>query len=240
MIILTKTTNQESPIGIYIFLGILAIGLFLIIFFSVRNSSLNKKVSATSSYIKKIREINDSTSFKTISSNYETKTFYLNSKKAFDNFDLHKRIAEFIRDNLNHFEQLVADISFNIETLNSYNKQIKEIPLTSDEAFAKANKMSLKSYREREIKLGYKLAKHPRTSYSLRIKWEYTSPAGRNHYYDYRDFSFSDIKYIVSQFKTTSSFVSHSKENQSNSYTQPRYKQSSQKIYTNDDIEDID
>ncbi len=240
MIILTNTSNQESSIGLYVFLGILAVGLFLIIFFSARNSSLNKKVNVTSSYIKKIREINESTSFKTISRSSETKTFYLNSKRAYDNFDLYKRKAEFIRDNLSYYEQLVSNINYNIETLNNYNKQIKDIPLTNDEAFAKSNKMSLKSYQKRETKLGAKLLKHPCTSYSLRIKWEYTSPAGRNHYYNYRDFGFSDIKSAVSQFRVTSSFTSRSQESRSNSYTQPRYQQPSPKVYTNDDIEDID
>jgi len=231
--ILTNLSNSNDSIGNWIFLSVLAFSLFLIIIFYTINKKFNKRVTDTSEYLKKINEINEQINFKTISSSSETKTFYLNSKRAFDNFDLYKRKTEFIKNNLCYYEQLIDDINFNVATLNEYNKQIKSIPLTNDETIAKENKMSLKSYNKREIKLGDKITKHPCTSYSLRIQWEYRSPAGRNYYYRYWDFSFDEVKSIVLQFRASINSHFYDEQKLTN-------QQSSKKIYTNDDIEDID
>lgn len=112
------------------------------------------------------------------------------------------------------------------------------IKITSDEFLAKENKMTLKSFRKREIKLGSKLIKHPQTTYSLKIKWEYTSPAGRNHYSNFRNCSFSDIKSVVQQLGVVKPKAYYSKPQTRNMHTSSNTKPT-ERVYTNDDIEDI-
>ena len=238
--ILSASNGSDSGISLYIFLGVSVVVIFLIIFFSILNKKKNDKVLLSSIYIKEIKEINKKYTFQTLSTTSDTKTFYLNSKRAFDNFDFYKRRSEFIKENLSYYQQIILGIDYNVSTFPEYKKELSQIKTTTDESLAKANKMSLKSFRKREIKLGSKLVKHPQTSYSLRIKWEYTSPAGRNHYSYYRDCSFSDVKSIVQQFTIVPRSKTNYSEPQSrHTYTPPR-PQPTERVYTNDDIEDVE
>ena len=80
--ILSSTNSSNSGIGLYIFLGVSAVAVFLIIFFSVLNKKKNDRVLLASAYIKDIKEINKKYNFQTLSRTSDTKTFYLNSKRA--------------------------------------------------------------------------------------------------------------------------------------------------------------
>ena len=237
--ILSLSNSSNSGIGLYIFLGISAVVICLIIFFSVSNKKRNDRVLLSSVYIKEINEINKKYTFQTLSRSSETKIFYLNSKRAFDNFDFYKRKSEFVKENLSYYQKLIQRIDYNVSTFADYKRELSKINTTTDESLAKAYKMSLKSFRKREIKLGNKLVKHPQMSYSLRIKWEYTSPAGRNHYSHYRDCSFSDVKNIVQQFTVVPIPKSNYSEPQSRHTYTPIRPQPTERVYTNDDIEDV-
>ena len=241
MITLTDSIDLGAYIDLDLLLGLFSIGLLIIIILKIRNHLLNKRVTATSPYLKKIKEINKATDFKPISRTHESKTYRLNSKRSYDNFNSHRGLDEFIRDDLRYYQRLVSDLEHNIETLKEYNKQIKAIPLTSDESITKSNRMSLKSYQKRELKLGSKELKHPTTGYTIKIRWEYTSPAGRNHYSSFKDFYYADIRTVVNQYTVKNSVSSYPIEKTSNTHSRPKpQQQPSQRIYTNDDIEDID
>ena len=91
------------------------------------------------------------------------------------------------------------------------------------------------------MKLGSKELKHPTTGYSIKIRWEYTSPAGRNHYSSFKEFYYVDIRTVVNQYTLKNSVSSYPIEKTSNTNSRPKHQQQpSQRIYTNDDIEDID
>ena len=237
--ILSSTNSPNGGIGIYIFLGVAAVVIFLIIFFSVLNKKKNNRVLSASPYIKEIKEINKKFTFQTLTRTSDSKTFYLNSKRAYDNFDFYKRRGEFIKDNLSYYQQVIQKINSNVSLFSEYKKELSLVKTTSDESLAKENKMSLKSFKKREINLGNKLIKHPQMTYALRIKWEYTSPAGRNHYSNYRDCSFSDIKSVVQQLTVTKPKTYYSEPQPRNTYVPPRT-QSTERVYTNDDIEDVE
>lgn len=236
--ILSSTNNFNNNVALFVFLGVAVIAIFLIIFFSILNKKKNDRVLLASSYIKKIKEINKEYVFQTLTSVSDTKTFHLNSKRAFDNFDFYRRRNEFIKDNIIYYQQVVQKINTNVSLFSDYKTELSMVRTTSDESLAKENKMSLKSFKKREIKLGRKMIKCPQTTYSLRIKWEYTSPAGRNHYSYYRDCSFNDIQSIVQQL-TVAKKTYYSEPRTRNTYTPPRTKPT-ERVYTNDDIEDIE
>ena len=240
-LVFTESFNQNSITTLIVSGVVTAVAVFLIVFFSIFNSVRNKRVLSSSPYIKSIREINKKYGFQVLANTYETKTFHLNSKRAFDNFDYYKRRSEFFIDNLYHFQGIVEKIDFNISSYKQYREELVSIPLTNDAELAKMNKMSLKAFNSREKKLANKMIKIPQMNYSLRIQWEYTSPAGRNHYSFYRDNTYEDIKSIVRCPPTRAK----------NDYIRPkpqptfpavtnRKPQAPRRVYTNDDIDDIE
>jgi hypothetical protein len=235
---ITYSSNDDGT-GIYIILGIIAVIVFLAVLFSVLNEKKNNQVLIASPYIKKIKEINQKYIFQTISRASESTSYRVNSKRAYDYFDATKKKNEFIRDNLSYYQQLIEKIKFNVSALDEYKKEISAIPLTKDEGIAKERKISLKSFNNREVKLGAKLLKHPPTAYYLRIHWEYTSPAGRNHYSNYLDCSFNEIKNIVQNYTITQPRSYDSEPQPRTTYNQPKPQQP-QKKYTSDDIENIE
>lgn len=240
--ILILSNISNSGIGLYIFLGVTVVAIFLIfliIFFYVLNKKKNKRVLLASPYIKEIKEVNKKYIFQTLPRSSETKTFYLNSKRAYDNFDFYKRRGEFAIENLSYYQQVIQKINYNVSIFAEYKNELSRIRTTFDKSLAKANKMSLKSFRIREIKLGNKLIKRPQMSYSLRIRWEYTSPAGRNHYSNCRECSFNDIKSLVQQFTNTAKPESYYSDSRPRNTYSPSRSRSNEKIYTNDDIEDV-
>ena len=230
--------SSSDFIGTIIFLLLIGVGIFLIVFFSIRNAKRNNRVLATSQYLKQIKEIGKKYEFKRIGVTHETKTFYLSSKRTYDNFDFRKRRIEFVQSNYSHFQNIVSNIKFNMDAFSQYKNELSNLTLTSSEGVAKMNKMSLKSYRKRELKLARKFLKVPQVDYRLRIKWEYTSPAGRNHYSNYRDSSIYEIMEICSAKPTTTKsnfepvYVVDLNQRGSNSNMQERK-------YTNDDIDDV-
>lgn len=237
----TYNSNPSSEEGLFIFFIILVALIFLVIFFSLLNEKKNNKVLKNSHYIAQIKQINSNYVFESISKASESRTFYLNSKRQFDYFDFYKKRDEIIKDNLGYYELLITKIDLNIQKLSEYNKVLEELPVTSDETIARENKMSLKSFVKRELKLGAKLIKHPVTSYNLRLHWEYTSPAGRNHYSDHKDFSLSDIRTIVKMYSVTRNYYETIPSSSGSQFTKPRPQQQyNEKTYSNDDIEDVE
>ncbi len=220
--------------GLIIFLIVSGIAIFLIVFFSVLNKKKNNRVLSTSLYVKNIIEMNKKYTFLKLRSTSDTRYFRLSSKRSFDTFDFQRRRNEFVRSNMSYYQDLVRQVNFNETTYAEYKKEISQVKLLNDESIAKNNKMSLKAFNKREIKLGSKLIKHPQLNYRLRIVWEYTSPAGRNHYSNYRDSTIYDIRGMVSVNETSSS-----NKTQQNRYN-PSKREPSERVYTIEDLEAVE
>ena len=237
---MANASNTNNLTATIVAFAIIAVVVFLVVFFAVLNAIKNKRVMESSLYIKKAIEINRNYNFRDISKSFETTTYHLNSKRTFENFNYIKKIGEFVRENHSHFLRIVENIEYNTELLKKYKEELNTIPLTSDEELAKANKMSLKSYNAREKKLVSRMIKKPITSYSFRLYWEYTSPAGRNHYEYHCDFSYSEIKNLVGYRPSVvkNDYVRPAvQKTPSTTYNKP---QAPQRVYTNDDIDDVE
>lgn len=237
---MATASNVNNLVTAIITLVVIALIVFLAVFFAILNAVRNNRVMKSSPHIKKLIEINRNYNFRNISKTNEVTTFHLNSKRAFENFNYLKKIGEFIRENLSHFLRIVENVEYNIELLKKYKEELNAIPLTTDDELAKANKMSLKSYNARERKLAARITKKPTTTYSFRMYWEYTSPAGRNHYEYHCDFSYSEIKNIVGYRPnvTKNDYVkSATQKSPTTTYNKP---QAPQRVYTNDDIDDVE
>lgn len=226
-----------------IILIIISVSMALVIVACVLLFKLKKKrdliVIKTSPYIANIKEINSRYNFEKIYNSVESRTYHLKTKRQFDNFDYYKKVVEYVKSNLDYYQVLYYKIDFNLLLLPKYKEELAKIHTTGDESLAKANNMSLRTYVKREIKFGRKLIFNPTTTYRLRIYFEYTSPAGRNHYSHYSDANTQDIREIVEKLSST--------KKSRNRVTECQQKQrdyeiltAHEKIYTNDDIESVE
>ncbi len=193
-------SEAGSLIGLYVALGVIGAVLVMAIVLAIVNRVRNSRVLASSPYIAAIHETNKRYRFEPLFGSDEVIVFHLNSKRSFDNFNYSKRRDEVFKNRLSHFQDVIRKVDYNVSTLEAYRREIGQIPLTQDATLAKKMKMSLKSFRSREEKLGKKLLRKATTDYKVTLKWEYTSPAGKNHYSAYVTISYSDIKREVARF----------------------------------------
>lgn len=139
---------------------------------------------------KQIEEINRNYYFYTIDSNYYFERV-LNSKQQFYKFDSVKYVKDCIYNNPEHYSRLVEEIKKNKRAFPLYKKAVN-----------KAYKMCASGncltpdfyYRRLERKLLKSLLKHPVTEVRFLCYWSYTSPQGRNDYYNEKTFSFASIQ----------------------------------------------
>lgn len=195
--ILANTSDNSGLIGLLVTLGVIAAIVVLVIVLSVRNNKLNNLVKQNSEYVKAINTLNTKYKFNSVYSTSDTKTFHLNSKRQYDTFDYNKKGSAYIRENSGKYGQIIRSLESNREMLKKYKDEIKALKHTSDPAIAEKCKMKLNSFTKREIKIASKLIKNPQTNYSIIIRWEYTSPAGRNHYSNSCTFGYDSIKRLV-------------------------------------------
>lgn len=233
---LAKTTDNSSLVGI-IFLIILGVGALILIAFLIYNGVQNKKVEKSSPYLKALKEINEKYSFHTIRPKQDKKIFYLNSKRQYDNFDYPRKCDAYIKDNAYKYSLMVDKVESNKKKLAEYDREIEKAKELTTEETAASVKMKYKNYLKREYKLASKMHKKPDLSFSIYFGWEYTSPAGRNHYSRYCVYDYSNIKSLVFIRKYEAPKETYKPRVTPVSPIKPR---TEQKTVTLDDIEDLD
>ena len=190
-------TNNNSTIALIIFLAIIGAVLILVIALAIYNGVQNKKVEQSSPFLKKLKEINSKYSFSTISPKQDRKVFHLNTKRQFDNFDYGRKCDAFIKEYSYKYSPMVEKAERNKRLLSSYKEEIKQAKqLTTRESVAATN-IKYESYIKRENKIASRMYKNPDTLFSIYFEWEYTSPAGRNHYSCHCTYSYDSIKRLV-------------------------------------------
>ena len=163
----------------------------------VWNNATNKKVMEISPYYNSIVKLNKETKFNDIAQPYPVKTFYLKSKRAFDTFNVSKNATTYMKENSSYFQDQIYKVEQNQKLKREYDQAIKSIPHTGDVSIAKQAKIGLESFVKREEKLAQKILLYPCVNYQLTIDYQYTSPAGRNHYERTARYSLKSIKAVV-------------------------------------------
>lgn len=139
---------------------------------------------------KQIESINQNYFFYAIDPNYYFERV-LNSKQQFYKFDSVKYVRNCIYNNPEHYNRLVEEIRKNKRVYPLYKK-----------AIGKAYKMGKPSYcitpkfyyKKLEKKLIREILQKPVTDVKFLCFWSYTSPQGRNDYYNEKTFSFASIQ----------------------------------------------
>ena len=202
--------DASSLIGLWVFLGVLAVGAIVGAVFIVINGVKDGYVYSTSEYIQAIHRINQKYHFEDVPMK-EYVTIPLHSKRSFDNFNISKRFDWLVENNIGYFKELARKIEWNISAYGPYVKEIYGVSPCTDEALAKKGKMSLQTYNKKELAMGEELFIKPKMDYSLEMTWEYTSPAGKSHYSGSWTFSYQTVKCSLSKLASKSQSPSKAK-----------------------------
>lgn len=133
--------------------GSIALIIILIIILVKIDKAKTDRVRKTSPYFRKILELNNKTSFKTISGSFTRVSNTLSTKRQFDNFNYIKKCDEYIADYLEQFIYIVDGIEYNKKAYKEYSEAFRALKHTDSVELAKQNKMSLASFVKRETKL---------------------------------------------------------------------------------------
>lgn len=193
--------NSSFMMTVFIVLGVGAVIIALIIILCVTNARKNRLVEANSPYIKEVKLVNSKYKFDNLGNTKEKVVQHLKSKRQFDSFNYRKFFETYVKNHESKYSRIVASISKNIMLRDNYLNELRSIKNTSDSNIANECKMSLASFVKRENKIATKYIVHPVISFYLMLHWEYTSPAGRNHYSNKYQFNFDDIKRVINAIK---------------------------------------
>lgn len=170
-----------------------------IIYFSVRfhNEKIlriqKQYVQMHSTKLKAIKDINSKYKFYNPSNRDLRYEISLNSKKAFDNFDIESAIRSTFFKHCLPIKSLMMRVTMDREQFALYKKEISKVPSTDFKALPTIKYMnkSIFEYLEKEyikneiIKIN--------TFASVTIHWYYCSPAGYNYYERERKFDYNTI-----------------------------------------------
>lgn len=194
---LTNTNNNSSTIALVIFLVVIGAVLILVIVLAIYNGVQNKKVEQSSPFLNKLKEINSRYNFSTISPKQDRKVFHLNSKRQFDNFDYVRKCDAYVKEYSYKYSPMVEKAERNKRLLVTYKEEIKQAKQLTTRDIVAATNMKYESFIKREDKLASKMYKNPDVLFSIYFEWEYTSPAGRNHYSYHCTYGYDSVKRLV-------------------------------------------
>lgn len=169
------------------------------IFFSWEKQEYRKLVREYSRWFHNIQSINSHTNFIGMNEN-QVFSFSPSSKSQYDHFDFDKRFQKIVEENKDLFNKLLRTTTLNADENARYQIQIErayertpweEIPVR------RLNKNLWCSIEKEECSAAIL---KPVLTVNVIIKVAYTSPAGRNHYYDSYKYNRDDLcemmKYI--------------------------------------------
>ena len=180
-------------VALIVFLAVVALVIALVIILSVVKRKKTNYVLKNSTYLVALKQINDKYSFDT-SFNRKLRVHYtLNSKAKFDRFYADDAIRQAFFDNQLKIKTTVEKIARCKVLHKQYLQEISQIPITDFDSLPKTKLLNKSKYYDLEKNIVSQRIKNPDLSLSMVVRWSYTSPAGRNHYEDYRELDYDKI-----------------------------------------------
>ena len=160
--------------------------------FILVNLILNGKVSKNSTALPLIKVLNTSYSGKFFSVQSVFKfTKSQKNKTAFDRTDFQKIFEEYYLANEEFFKQLTEQINSNIYIYSEYCSKFNDIVVSRSTDWYGSS-----DYEKRELKILNKSKLQPTVNVSITIGSEYTSPKGKNSYYNQEIFDYTHLKSV--------------------------------------------
>ena len=180
--------------GEIVVLVIVAILLMGLIVWAIIDFKNKKFVLENSERIKTLIEYNKTICFATLSSRYSN-YYECNSKRQLVNFSINDYLIALIDSNESFYRNIIQNLDRNISTYNEYISRLKEIKSTATEDFCKQIKFKFTTFIKYENRVfTNKILRKPQMEVTIYCKATYTSPAGRNHYYKDKSYTFSELK----------------------------------------------
>lgn len=117
------------------------------------------------------------------------------SKKAFDRVYLEDVLKEDLGDNLEYYYDIIDKVKQNRNNYQRYINEYNHIVSTISKEEAKSLKISLATFQKIEKRICGSLQLKPQTDVSIHVAKSYSSPQGRNSYYDASTYNFSEWTY---------------------------------------------
>lgn len=137
---------------------------------------------------------------------YLQSSVLLDSKDRFDRFDSKREVHYLLYERRAEYKNSAERAYANREAYAEYSNEARQIyeklGIIPENVLKELKKIgfSQERYIERERELYCKWGlKCPSTSVGFRLNWSYTSPQGRNHYYNYAIYSQSECLYLIDE-----------------------------------------
>ncbi len=193
-------TTYNNSLMIFVFVAGIALFVSIFLVSAILNSVYKKKVAENSSRYKELLKINSETKFFNINSILNVSA-RVESKRQFDNFDYDGYLQHEMAKNTTFFEETIKKLDYNIAENKKYVERINAISKDKNVGEAKKCRVPYEKYVMIEEMLFKEKQLKPNTSVILYLICSYTSPKGRNHYQDKRQYDLSNLKSILSKTK---------------------------------------
>ena len=175
----------------------IALGVMIaVIIWTIIFCKNEKIVLEKSQRIKKLLDLNRTIQFKTIQSKYFNH-LHCNSKRQLERLSIDEYLTSLIFSQEELYRNIVMSISFNRNTYNRYVIQTREIKSEVTDAYCESfgfKTTKFLRYEERLFKR--KILSRPQWDVEIHCKATYTSPKGKNHYYQEKHYSYDELKSI--------------------------------------------
>lgn len=157
------------------------------------------KVVHNSEPIQEIIKLNNSYYFAVVNPCH-TLSWACNNKRQFDNAIVSEWFKAEIEDSPHRFREIVSSIENNKNNFYEYIKKINGMKSTITEEICADLRISLKRFKKIEKKIFNKLIfLQPVCDMAIYCEKSYRTPKGRNYYYDWKRFSFYQLKEYVNE-----------------------------------------
>ena len=180
-------------VGLIIFLVVVCLVVAIIVVFTVVKRKRINYVLLNSPYLKALKKINAKYNFDNNFNRILRVHYTLNSKAKFARFYADDAIRQAFFDNQLKIKTLVEKIARYKALYKQYLVDISKLEITDFSSLPKTKLLKQSKYYNIEKKLVSERMKKPNLYISMDIRWSYTSPAGRNHYEDYRVLDYDKI-----------------------------------------------
>lgn len=197
--ILTNNSNMQSSVLKMLIVFVVIISLFILLFiiYCIYSFFVNK-VKDHSDLYKKLINLNNEYSLIFYNKIDKIKNYYKNcdSKQKYDRLihNFNKVFQDYMEDKLHYYSDLLKKIAENRINHQHYLSKYSKLYFISQKETVKGSGVPYKFYLSIEKKLYLKNKLKPVLDFSISIYITYTSPAGRNYYEDYHNYSLNDIQ----------------------------------------------
>lgn len=195
--ILSANIDVGMVVVLFIVVAIVIGGFVAYVAFRKIEAERESIVLENSEQIAKITHLNQR--YKFIDLKNESIRKFCNSKKMFERTYLDEVLKNDLEDNLEYYAQIIKDVRENKTRYQDYISEYGRIISTISEEKAKSLKLSLATFQKVEKRICDSLKLKPILTVCIYVKKSYSSPQGRNNYYDERSYTFEQWGYYYKE-----------------------------------------